>query len=272
MIRDLLVHVDGSTNSRSRVRFAVELAERIGARLTGLHIKPPVEIRPVKPTQVDAAVAQASAALTHEAVKAAKIFEEEAMQRQPDARWFASDGDVVQGVTERARYADMIILGQYEWQRPAEAHPLPISASIVLKCGRPVLVVPAGAASCSFAKIAIAWDGSREAVRAVHDALPLLSIAQSVHLLTVIPLSGAGDLEADSLVAHLANHGVAIEAKAEGVKLEDERRLLQRRIDEGDYDLLIMGAYSHPIWLEFIFGGVTQSALLSSRIPVLVSH
>jgi hypothetical protein len=59
------------------------------------------------------------------------------------------------------------------------AHPLPIAHSVVSRCGRPVLVVPAAVGPTSFARAAIAWDGSREAVRAVHDALPLLALSQS---------------------------------------------------------------------------------------------
>jgi nucleotide-binding universal stress UspA family protein len=273
MIRDLLVHVDGGEAGRQRVRLAVEMAERAGARLTGLHVMPPADIRPLyKPSQVEAAVAQVAASLARMAAEAAKSFEEETLGRLPAARWLAAEGDVAQGVIARARYADVVILGQYEWQGPGETHAMPISASIALKCGRPVLVVPDGALYSGFASVAVAWDGSREAVRAVHDAMPLLRDARSVHLLTVIPLSGPCDLDPRSLVDHLVTHGVKVEARPESVKLDDENRLLQRRISQGEYDLLIMGAYSHPMWVEFVFGGATNTTLLSSRIPVLVSH
>jgi hypothetical protein len=81
-----------------------------------------------------------------------------------------------QGISHRARYADLVILGQYEWQGSPETHPLPIAHPVVLRCGRPVLVVPAAVQQSALARIAIAWEGSREAVRAVHDALPLLRL------------------------------------------------------------------------------------------------
>jgi len=77
---------------------------------------------------------------------------------------------------DRARYADLVILGQYEWQGHQVAHPLPIAQSVVSRCGRPVLVVPAANEPTSFDRAAIASDGSREAVRNVHDALPLLAL------------------------------------------------------------------------------------------------
>ena len=99
---------------------------------------------------------------------------------------FESDGDVVHCISDSARYADLVVLGQYEWQGPHVSHPLPIAHSVVSRCGRPVVVVPAAVGSISFDRAAIAWDGSREAVRAVHDALPLLILSQSVEIVTII--------------------------------------------------------------------------------------
>jgi nucleotide-binding universal stress UspA family protein len=165
------------------------------------------------------------------------------------------------------------MLGQYEWQGSPETHPLPISASVVLRCGRPVLVVPAAAQQSALARVAIAWDGSREAVRAVHDALPLLRLARSVQIVTMIPPSAEdNDVDAASVSAHLAKHGVEIGVDTLQIRTDDEHASLRQRIEQGHYDLLVMGGYSHPMWLEFIFGGLTQSILLSSKIPVLVSH
>ena len=173
MFRDLLVHVDGTEAGRQRVQFAVDLARRTGARLSGLHVTPPAEVPPrYKPTRVPQVATKIAAALVLDAHTAATAFREEA----PDTCWFEVAGDMVECISEKARYADMVIVGQYEWQGPAQRHPLPIAHSLVLQCGRPVLVVPALAQPCAFARTAVAWDGSREAVRAVHDALPLLSL------------------------------------------------------------------------------------------------
>ena len=122
-------------------------------------------------------------------------------------------------------------------------------------------------------KIAIAWDGSREAVRAVHDALPLLALSQSAQIVTIIPPEAVESSDdAKHLSAHLANHGIKIEASVIQTRAEEEPISLRQQTEKADYDLLVMGGYSHPKWLEFIFGGATQSILLSSKIPVLVSH
>jgi nucleotide-binding universal stress UspA family protein len=274
MIRDLLVHVDGSEAGRRRLRFAIDLALRTGARLNGLHVMPPPEVPPLyKPSQVDEATANMSLKLASNARAAREAFNEEVAERLTDARWFESDGDVVHGICDSARYVDLVILGQYEWQGPHVNHPLPIAHSVVLRCGRPVVVVPAAVGPISFARVAIAWDGSREAVRAVHDALPLLALSQSVEIVTVIPPSAVeSDDDAKHLSAHLANHGIKIEGGVIQIRAEEEPITLRKQMETAQYDLLVMGGYSRPMWLEFIFGGTTQSMLLSSKIPVLVSH
>ena len=94
MFRDLLVHVDGSQAGRRRVQFAVDLAKRMSARLSGLHVTPPVEVPPrYKPSRVDQAAAEISAKLALDARAAAMIFREEAA----DACWFEAAGDVGPG-------------------------------------------------------------------------------------------------------------------------------------------------------------------------------
>ena len=274
MLRDLLVHVDGGQGGRRRVQFAVGLAARTGARVSGIHVTPAAEVPPqYKPSLVDEVAAEIASKLTADAGRAATIFDEEAMQRLADASWFETAGDVVKGISHKARYADLVIVGQYEGQGSFETHPLPVAHSVVLQCGRPVLVLPATVQPGALARIAVAWDGSREAVRAVHDALPFLRLSRSVQIVTVIGLSSEdGEADVESLSAHLANHGITVGSQVLRIGPAKEHESLQQQIEQGDYDLLVMGGYSHPKWQEFVFGGTTQSVLLSSKIPVLVSH
>jgi nucleotide-binding universal stress UspA family protein len=274
MLSDLLVHVSGDEAGRERVTLAVGLAQRTGAQLSGVHITPPPEIPPrYKPSQVDAAIARVAAKLKAEAQVARAIFAEETSQHLADACWFEAEGDVARGVSDRACVADLVILGRDEYQEAGEAHPLPVAHSVVMQCGRPVLVVPVGVRSLVPVKVAIAWDGSREAVRAVHDALPLLKLAIRVHLVTMIrPSDDVEKMGVNGLVAHLANHDIATETRIEYVARSEERSSLQVALKNGGYDLVVMGGYTHRRWLEFIFGGTTLSTLLTTDIPVLVSH
>ena len=157
--------------------------------------------------------------------------------------------------------------------RTPVSHPLPIAHSLVMECGRPVLVVPATVERSAFDSIAIGWDGSHEAVRAVHDALPLLRLSRSVQLVMVVhPSVEEDDADAKSLATHLAHHGVGVGETTLRIRTTDEHEALRQEIDQGQYDLLVMGGYSHAVWLEFIFGGATQSLLLSAKIPILISH
>ncbi|MDR3382969.1 MAG: universal stress protein [Cupriavidus basilensis] len=274
MYRDLLVHVDGSESGRRRVQFAADLAGSTGARLSGIHVTPPPEVPPLyKPTRVEEVAAHLSSQLALQAAEAAAVFRAEVSGRQADTCWFEATGDVVQGIRDRARYADLVIVGQYEWQGSPETHPLPIGHSVVVRCGRPVLVVPAAVQLGSLANVAVAWDGSREAVRAVHDALPLLRLARSVRVVTNSPESTEnGDDDAESLLTHLCRHGVAVDADVLRLGSAPAHHALRKQIEQGPYDLLVMGGYSHPMWMELVFGGVTESILLSLKIPVLVSH
>jgi nucleotide-binding universal stress UspA family protein len=263
MFRDLLVHVDGSQAGRRTVQFAADLAVRTGARLRGIHVTPPAQVPPLyKPSQLAGASAQLSSKLALDAHEAAMVFSEEAAGRVANVCWSEAKGDVAQCISHEARYADIVILGQHERQGSPITNPLPIAHSVVLRCGRPVLVVPAVAQPSSLARIAVAWDGSREAVRAVHDALPLLRMARSIQIVTMIP-SSAEDIEVDakSLLVHLAKHGIEIGTDVLQMRIIDEIDLLRKQIEQGYYDLLVMGGYSQPIWLELIFGGVTQSIL-----------
>jgi nucleotide-binding universal stress UspA family protein len=274
MFHDLLVHVDGGQAGRRRVQFAVALAARMGGRLTGLHVTPPPDVPPLyKPSRIAEVAAGISSELALDAREAATIFNEEATQRLANSCWFEAAGDVVQGISDKGRYADLVILGQYERQGSPERHPLPIAHSVVLRCGRPVLVVPAVVQPTALEKIAVAWDGSREAVRAVHDALPLLRLSRSVQIVTMIhPSVEDNEVDAKSLLAHLFNHGIKVGTDVLQIRTVEEHESLRKQIEQGHYDLLVMGGYSHPMWLEFIFGGATRSILMSSKIPVFVSH
>lgn len=274
MLRDLLVHVDGSESGRRRVQFAVDLAVSTGARLTGIHVTPPADVPPLyKPTRVAEVAAHLSSILARDTRAATTAFGEEAMARLADACWCESSGDVADGVSDRARYADLVVIGQYEWQGPPETHPLPVAHRVAVRSGRPVLVVPAAVQSNSLAKAAIAWDGSRESVRAIHDALPLLRLSRSVQIITILsPSAESREDDAESLLAHLARHSVAVGQDLIRMRTAEEHASLREHIEKGPYDWLVMGAYSHPMRMELIFGGVTQSILLSSKTPVLVSH
>ena len=273
MFRDVLVHVDGGAHGRRRASYATDLALRVGARLTGLHVTPAADPGPhYKPSALAAATARAGRKLAAAAADAAVVFRDEA-RRVSDARWLVANGDIASHISRHARYADIVVLGQEEWQEPADSHPLPVAHAVILRCGRPVIVVPAGAGAFSLSRIGIAWDASREAARAAHDALPLLRLAREVQIVTVIGSSHQhGEKDGDELLAHLTRHGVAVTSPILTIEAATEHEALRRHFEKASYDLVVMGGYSHPVWEQYVLGGATLSMLLSSKTPILASH
>src|SRR5262249_44560338 len=119
-------------------------------------------------------------------------------------------------------------------------------------------------------RVLVAWAHSREATRAVHDALPLLKLAKSVTVMEVNPepdhLGGA------DIALHLTRHGVKAEvASTTSGDINNGDAILSRAADL-TADLLVMGGYGHSRLREFAFGGVTRHILEHMTLPVLMSH
>jgi nucleotide-binding universal stress UspA family protein len=151
-----------------------------------------------------------------------------------------------------------------------------IAERLIFESGRPVLVFPEepkGHLPTSFETVAVAWDLSRPAVRAVADAMPFLQRAKQVRFFTVVDdksIKEAGS--GDALATHLARHGV--EAVIEDVKSGGRPigRVLEAYVAEHKIDLLVMGAYGHSRMREFILGGATDYVLTHPPGWVLMSH
>ncbi len=129
------------------------------ARLNGLHVTPatevPVQFKPSRAAEIEKDI---SADLKLDEHVSAAIFKEEVQDRLACTSWSLVTGDVVEGICDKARYADLVILGQYERQGRPEGHPLPIAHSVVPKCGRPVLVVPGAISAAALTRVAVVWD------------------------------------------------------------------------------------------------------------------
>ncbi len=143
--------------------------------------------------------------------------------------------------------------------------------------GLPVLTVPyAGTFPTVGSRALIAWDGSREATRALHDALPFLKRATKATVITIgenksEPLRGR--IPASHIAAVIARHGVNVEVSDIGATdRQSVGDLLLSQASDLGADLLIMGAYGHARWHELVMGGGTRTVLTSMTVPVLMSH
>jgi len=200
----------------------------------------------------------------------AKVTEEGTRQgiavaTESEAVLLATQGEIA---AEHARYFDLAVVG---WA-PNDPASRMIAEAMIFGSGRPVVLWPDSASSTTIDRVAIAWDGSRVAARAVHDALPFLMVASKIHVLTASdekPLKTAGG---ERLAASLRERGM--NAEAEDIKAEDYPigMTLQDRAIEKGAELLVMGGYGHSRFRDFVLGGATEGVLADLRLPVLMSH
>lgn len=273
-LKDILVHVDGSRHCAVRLDLAAALAAAHDAHLTGLHVRSEQQVPQFVRSQFGPQVVALQNQFANEArAQAESLFEHRLRAAGVNHEWRAAEGDPYEVVALHARYADVTVLGQTD---PEDDEDRALPDHLVLDAGRPVLVVPyAGRFSGAFNRVMVAWNGSREATRAVNDALPLLRKAKKVVVMAANPgggIDGHGDVPGADLSLHLARHGV--NAEAQQVQADDlniGQILLSRCADE-DVDLLVMGAYGRSRVRELVLGGATRHVLEHMTMPVLMSH
>lgn len=168
-----------------------------------------------------------------------------------------------------ARYFDISLLGWEAGNSISRA----IAQEIMFGSGRPVVLLPATAEIELIRHVAVAWDGSRVAARAVADAMPFLQRASRTSVLTVVdekPLKVEG--VAHRLASSLSKRGIAADAVSITVAGRPIGIGLQEQSIEEGADLLVMGAFGHSVIRDFILGGATEDVLDDLRLPVLLSH
>jgi nucleotide-binding universal stress UspA family protein len=143
-------------------------------------------------------------------------------------------------------------------------------ATALFHTARPILLVPASGIEGSARTIAIAWNGTAEATRALSGALPLLLNADRIHVMT----AATPRIEVETgaaLAEYLGWQGLICEVHPMYPETEVGPALLARAKELGA-DLLVMGGYGRSRMRERIFGGVTQHMLDHHDIPVLIAH
>ncbi|WP_112662335.1 universal stress protein [Microvirga flavescens] len=139
--------------------------------------------------------------------------------------------------------------------------------------GRPVIVVPAGVNEFKARTILIAWDGSARAVRAVNDALPFLKAAENVEILSV---TGEKDLsksvQGSDLAPHLARHGVNCSVKDLAAAGGDAGETIRNQASLIRADMIVMGAFVHSRVRQIVLGGVTETMLGASPVPLFLTY
>jgi nucleotide-binding universal stress UspA family protein len=214
-----------------------------------------------------------------ESSKATKLAELEDVARLARSEDISGEPKVItaplgtawQAIADFARAFDLAIIEQSGGTLETDSD-LEIEAA-VFGSGRPILVVPyIHRAPFKIERLIVAWDGSAGAARAMGDAMPLLARGAEIHILSV---AKAPDRKLDesgaAIVRHLSHHGLPAEFKLLISSIDPANTLLSYASDISA-DLLIMGAYGHSRYREFLLGGVTRSILEAMTLPVFMSH
>ncbi len=276
-IRDVLVHLSDDAHFDDRLDTAVAVAEDFDAHLIGLYAPaPPYLPGYITPYFTSEMLRENRDRKEQGERDANSRFDRRIQQAGIRAEWRQATNGVGGGgaisVVSQGRYADIVIVGQRDPEAPRYQHEDDLAEEVTMNSCRPVIAVPfAGEFKTLGRRVLVAWNGSREAARATHDALPFLTQADKVMVLSV-NAPGQEHIPGADISTHLARHGVGVEIHnrvLDDVGVGDA--ILNAAYDYGA-DLLVIGAYGHSRLRELVLGGVTRHLLRHMTVPVLMSH
>jgi len=264
----IMVAVDLTDGARSRVRLAGHLADTFHARLTGIAAAQPIyAIPPAGPTPASAfALATSGETILNDLRLAHEAFEEAAGGRGR-VEWRSNLDVPSTFLVAQSAAADLVVVGRAAGLGPALLAVDPGDA--VMDLGRPVLMVPPGIDHLDAKRVVVGWKNTREARRAVWDALPFLKRASEV-LVVSIDVEAGSDGQ-DTLRLLQAHDVAAIHVRRDAQGASVAEALVEAAAEHGA-DLIVTGAYGHGRLREWVFGGVTRGLLTGAPICCLMSH
>jgi len=266
-MQDILALATEITEWENNVRYAASLAARLRGVLTGSYIMPPqLAEYDFVPPALAAEITAVCREQTEMALSAAKPFAQWAAARGVGATaWRVAEGALIEVMAAAANWHDLIVLERnrvVSWM---------LAGQLLLNVDIPCIIVPPGRDEAKLDTIAIAWDASVPCVRALHAALPLLKQASRVLLIDGAPLARPAEAS-EHIDDYLARHGL----HATRLRIDPGSRnagdAILAAASNAFADLLVMGAYGHNRFSEWVFGGATRHALERAEIPVLMRH
>lgn len=277
-LKDIIVLADDSPGCAARIETALVMADKFDAHLTGVYAQEseyiPEQVLVELPSEIGKTVkTRMLEAAALGAQEIAKMFRDQVEQagRADKADWQLIHGHPNYVAAVVSRYADLVIAGQSPPKAPESKIVDP--GEVVATSGRPMFVVPQVFKPKGYTGHAVlAWNGSREAARAISDAKMILGPESKVTVAFLGPKSEMPESFGFDIGAHLQRHGVGVD------QVEIEHKSKDRGIDMINYaksvgaDLIVMGAYTHSRLREEVFGGVTSTVLKNMSTPVFLSH
>ena len=267
-IQSILVHLDAGPHGAVRLQTARALADRLGAGVTALYAVTPVYVQMASNVIVGSAAEALLALDAERADKARELVTRANGEPGATVQWREEQEASEYAFIRHALYADLLVLGQRDRERPDTGVRPDFVQSVVMASGKPALLVPYIAKGPPrLDTILVAWKESREAAHALTAALPLLHKAKTVHVAVDAAVQDHAELR-----QYLQRHGV--EARCHTLitpAAEAGEMLLSMAADVGA-DLMVMGCYGHSRTREFVLGGASRTVLDGMTVPVLLAH
>jgi nucleotide-binding universal stress UspA family protein len=275
MLKNILIHLDSSKTCASRLETAIALAKKSDAHLTGVYVVTHPEIPPFIQAGISVDIIETQ--VREAAEIGSKCIEEFKSKVSAAGLQFESrmvEGTVADALTDHGRYFDLLVVGQFDPDDSGLYAIDDMPDRLIMSAGRPILVVPyAGSFSNVGDNVIVSWDASRQATRAVNDAMSILESAKRVDVLSINPGDkGLGDAPGADICLHMARHGV--NATAQHITVSDigAADMLLSRAADSSADMIVMGAYGHARWREIALGGFTRHMLAHMTVPVLMAN
>lgn len=277
--KTILVHLHDKRRAHRMLEAVMPLARQMDAHLSALSVVPPYVIIPALDGAGGAITIDDHRNTYRTDMLALKtLFLSSAKGQALRSEWHEADAEfstVAGSIIEQGRTADLIVASQKDpsW---SYSNMIEEPERIAIESGRPLLLIPnSGKAGLAVKRVTIAWNGRREAARAVFDALPILKLANEVNVVCIDPEQdrvATGDAPADGICTTLARHGIKCQASQGSAVGSDVGTELLRQAMVFGSDLLVTGCYGHSRLREFILGGASRGILENMKLPVLMSH
>jgi nucleotide-binding universal stress UspA family protein len=286
-IRELLVHIDDTQRASIAWQYAAALARSLGATPCAL-VAPTAWSQAAYLNPETAAIATQMAS---EQLQTLRTCAESLVATVPGAELRLHAGDPMATLLAASRSTDLLVLSQRDPEGGGGLAP-DLASRLLMGAACPLLFMPhiGAPAGAPASQVLLAWSGTRESARALHDALPLLQQAQRVELVGCVHADVLDENpeppQWQAVQQHLGRHGVQVQptvlrsrtpslgerlARGWTPDASVAETLLSHAADSGA-DLIVAGGYGHSRAWELVLGGVTRSLLQSMTVPVLFSH
>jgi len=271
----LMAHFDLDDDTDGRMNLAVELAGRFDATLIGVSAWAPAPAFGIDSAVVAPVPEPADLQAMEDVLKArADRFRAIAAAAARPVEWRSALELPTQFVVREVRSADLMIVGGTPHPVLRDPYRCVDPGAVLLRAGRPILLVPPAVASLAGKRIAVAWRDTREARRVAADALPFLQKAETVALVEFCEPGeeAAARHRLEHVMGFLARHGVRTAYQRVRPIDATVTSSLFRFVEDDAIDLIVAGGYGHTRLGEWIFGGLTHDLMTSSPVCCLLSH